>query len=176
MPRSMMVIHLTVVKTPIFDFYILSHAFISKSLCLWDLGRAGLQFGLSETEIFYFSMFILKAQQELLTLFCLQQIYLHLFLTTETLQLLPLSLYSQRLFKVEQWILCPGKLFIKGFINHLLLYRCEISISEIWFVLQSDVNGLLFSPFGEGENISAWDAKNNFIKTNAFHFLEHIKC
>lgn len=163
------------VKKPIFDIYILSHAFISKPIFTRDLRQSGLQFGLSETKILYFSMLILKAQKELLTLLCLQQMYLHLFLTTETLQLLPFSLYSQRLFKVEQRAVCHGRLLIEGLINHLLLYRNEIGVSEILFVLQNDVKGSLFSPFGEWD-ISVWDAKNNFIKTYPFHFLEHVKC
>lgn len=45
-------------------------------------------------------MLIVKAQKELLTLFSLQQMHLNLFLTRETLQFLPLFLYSQRFFKV----------------------------------------------------------------------------
>lgn len=172
----MVVVYPTSVKKTVFDVYILSRVFISKPIFTRDLRRSGLQFGLPESEIFYFGMLVLKPQKEVRALFCLQQMYLHLFLIMETLQLLPLSFYSQRLFKVEQWVVCHGRLLIEGLISHLLLYRSEIVVSEILFVLQSDVKDPLFSPFGEWDNTSVWDAKNNFIKTYPFHFLEHVKC
>lgn len=171
----MVVVHLTFVRNPIFHVYFLSHVFISKPVFTWDLRQSGLQFGFSETDIFCFSTFLLKAQKELLAWFCLRQRYLHLFLTTETLKLLPLSLYSQRLFKVKQWVVCPGRLLIEGLINYPLLYRNEIGISEILFGFQSDVKGAPSSSLGEWDNISVWDAKNNFIKTYPFHFLEQVK-
>lgn len=40
--------------------------------------------------------------------------------------------------------MCPGRLLIEGLINHLLLYRNEIGISDILFVLQSVVKGSCF--------------------------------
>lgn len=43
--------------------------------------------------------------------------------------------------------MCPGRLLIEGLINHLLLYRNKIGISEILFVLQSVVKGSCFGFF-----------------------------
>lgn len=173
MTRSMVVVQPTFVKIT-FDTYILSCVFISKSIFTWDLREAGLQFGLSESEIFC-SCALLKAHQELPALFCFQQMYIHLLLTMETLQVLPLSLCSQRLFKVKQWAVSSGRLLIEGLIKHVLLYRNGIGSSEILFILQCNAKNSHFPHLGNKITFQTEMQKNNFIKTYPFYFWEHVR-